>query len=143
MLEDLKNHPDFDKSLPLPGIFRNESSEARASVDYIITLGGDGTVLWASKQFNKEYFPPVFAFALGSLGYMCNFEFRCHETVLSKLMTGMKPKRDTRLRLRMGLDGAPEKRIYTGPTENNYTDVPVENMHCMNGQRVTRFWRIW
>ena len=139
MLEDLKNHPDFDKSLPLPGIFRNESTEARASVDYIITLGGDGTVLWASKQFNKEYFPPVIAFAMGSLGYMCNFDFaRCHEKVLSKLMTGMKPKMDTRLRLRMGLDGAPVKRIYTGATEDNYTDVPVENIHCLNEILISR-----
>ena len=31
-----------------PGIFVN-NSEARKSIDYIITLGGDGTILWASK----------------------------------------------------------------------------------------------
>ena len=81
----------------------------------------------------------VITINLGSLGYMCNFDFaRCHETVLSKLMTGIKPKMDTRLRLRIGLDGAPEKRIYTGPTEDNYTDVQVENTHCMSEILISR-----
>lgn len=30
-------------------IFKNSGEESRREIDYIITLGGDGTILWASK----------------------------------------------------------------------------------------------
>ena len=51
------------------------TDEFRASINYIITLGGDGTILWAAKQFNRNYVPHMITFAQGSLGFMCNFEF--------------------------------------------------------------------
>ncbi|KAL6616725.1 hypothetical protein ACP70R_038995 [Stipagrostis hirtigluma subsp. patula] len=41
-------------------------------VDLIVTLGGDGTVLWAASLF-KGPVPPVVAFSLGSLGFMTPF----------------------------------------------------------------------
>ena len=69
-----------------PTIFINDGEAARRSVDFIITLGGDGTILWASKQFRRDYFPPLVAFSHGSLGYMCNFEFDEHIEVLDKLL---------------------------------------------------------
>jgi len=33
----------------LPTPFHIDSQEERLNIDYIVTLGGDGTVLWASK----------------------------------------------------------------------------------------------
>jgi hypothetical protein len=59
-----------------PNVFVNEGEDVRESIDFIITLGGDGTILWASKQFRRNHFPPLVSFAHGSLGYMCNFEFK-------------------------------------------------------------------
>ena len=50
----------------------------RATIDYIITLGGDGTILWAAKQFNGDIIPPMITFSQGSLGFMCNFVFDDH-----------------------------------------------------------------
>ena len=38
----------------------------------IITLGGDGTILYAAGQFQKSDVPPVLGFYLGTLGFMCN-----------------------------------------------------------------------
>ncbi|KAJ8109727.1 hypothetical protein ONZ43_g6056 [Nemania bipapillata] len=42
--------------------------------DFIITLGGDGTVLYASWLFQRIV-PPVLSFALGSLGFLTKFDF--------------------------------------------------------------------
>ncbi|PPR97733.1 hypothetical protein GOBAR_AA22939 [Gossypium barbadense] len=41
-------------------------------VDLVITLGGDGTVLWAASMF-KGPVPPIVPFSLGSLGFMTPF----------------------------------------------------------------------
>lgn len=42
--------------------------------DFAITLGGDGTVLYASWLFQRIV-PPVLSFALGSLGFLTKFDF--------------------------------------------------------------------
>lgn len=42
--------------------------------DLVLTLGGDGTVLHVSNLFQRVV-PPVISFALGSLGFLTNFEF--------------------------------------------------------------------
>ncbi|MFS7906821.1 putative phosphotransferase with an alcohol group as acceptor [Helianthus anomalus] len=41
-------------------------------VDFIVTLGGDGTVLWAASLF-KGPVPPIVPFSMGSLGFMTPF----------------------------------------------------------------------
>ncbi|KAL6610139.1 hypothetical protein ACP70R_040108 [Stipagrostis hirtigluma subsp. patula] len=57
-------------------------------VDLIVTLGGDGTVLWAASLF-KGPVPPVVAFALGSLGFMTPFRILNHEHLLTMLLKYM------------------------------------------------------
>lgn len=42
--------------------------------DFVITLGGDGTVLYASWLFQRIV-PPVLSFSLGSLGFLTKFDF--------------------------------------------------------------------
>ena len=41
-------------------------------IDFIICLGGDGTILWVSNLFPKAV-PPVISFAMGSLGFLTAF----------------------------------------------------------------------
>lgn len=50
--------------------------------DFVITLGGDGTVLYASWLFQRIV-PPVLSFALGSLGFLTKFDFDEHEATLA------------------------------------------------------------
>jgi NAD kinase len=38
------------------------SEEFRNTIDLIITLGGDGTILWASKQFSGDHVPKMITF---------------------------------------------------------------------------------
>ncbi|KAI0849060.1 ATP-NAD kinase [Daldinia vernicosa] len=50
--------------------------------DFIITLGGDGTVLYASCLFQRIV-PPVLSFSLGSLGFLTKFDFNDYQDILS------------------------------------------------------------
>ncbi|KAH9485278.1 ATP-NADH kinase YEF1 [Psilocybe cubensis] len=49
--------------------------------DFVVTLGGDGTVLFTSWLFQRVV-PPVLPFALGSLGFLTNFDFADHQAVM-------------------------------------------------------------
>ncbi|TPX10446.1 uncharacterized protein E0L32_008665 [Thyridium curvatum] len=50
--------------------------------DFVITLGGDGTVLYASWLFQRIV-PPVLSFALGSLGFLTKFDFEGYQSTLT------------------------------------------------------------
>ncbi|KAK0752353.1 ATP-NAD kinase-like domain-containing protein [Schizothecium vesticola] len=50
--------------------------------DFVITLGGDGTVLYASWLFQRIV-PPVLSFALGSLGFLTKFDFGGFREILT------------------------------------------------------------
>ncbi|PBK75486.1 ATP-NAD kinase [Armillaria solidipes] len=58
--------------------------------DFVVTLGGDGTVLFTSWLFQRIV-PPVLPFALGSLGFLTNFDFADHQAVMdSALDSGIR-----------------------------------------------------
>ncbi|KAF6140757.1 hypothetical protein GIB67_035184 [Kingdonia uniflora] len=56
-------------------------------VDLVITLGGDGTVLWAASMF-KGPVPPVVPFSLGSLGFMTPFQSEHYRRYLDSILKG-------------------------------------------------------
>jgi len=56
-------------------------------VDLVITLGGDGTVLWAASLF-KGPVPPVISFSMGSLGFMTPFKSDEYRDCLGTIMRG-------------------------------------------------------
>lgn len=53
--------------------------------DFVITLGGDGTVLYASWLFQRIV-PPVLSFALGSLGFLTKFDYNEFEGTLTRAL---------------------------------------------------------
>ncbi|KAF1986871.1 ATP-NAD kinase [Aulographum hederae CBS 113979] len=53
--------------------------------DLVLTLGGDGTVLYTSWLFQRIV-PPILSFSLGSLGFLTNFQFNDYKTQLSRIM---------------------------------------------------------
>ncbi|KAK0392483.1 hypothetical protein NLU13_1978 [Sarocladium strictum] len=59
--------------------------------DLVLTLGGDGTVLFTSWLFQRVV-PPILSFSLGSLGFMTTFEFEKYKEHLTRVMgdEGMK-----------------------------------------------------
>ncbi|KAF4981111.1 hypothetical protein FZEAL_3018 [Fusarium zealandicum] len=54
--------------------------------DFVISLGGDGTVLYASWLFQRIV-PPVMSFALGSLGFLTKFDFEEYQQTLTTAFT--------------------------------------------------------
>ncbi|KAI6711792.1 hypothetical protein PZA11_000471 [Diplocarpon coronariae] len=53
--------------------------------DLVLTLGGDGTVLFTSWLF-QGIVPPILSFSLGSLGFLTNFEYDKFKEHLDKVM---------------------------------------------------------
>ncbi|KAJ5587434.1 kinase [Penicillium hispanicum] len=87
----METHPDFGK---LQLLQEEPSAEGRLKFwdprlaqdqphlfDFVITLGGDGTVLYTSWLFQRIV-PPVLSFALGSLGFLTNFDFADYQKTL-------------------------------------------------------------
>ncbi|KAL8262681.1 hypothetical protein R6Q59_024030 [Mikania micrantha] len=56
-------------------------------VDLVVTLGGDGTVLWAASLF-KGPVPPIVPFSLGSLGFMTPFHSEHYKECLKSILQG-------------------------------------------------------
>ncbi|PWY94292.1 NAD+ kinase [Aspergillus sclerotioniger CBS 115572] len=50
--------------------------------DFVVTLGGDGTVLFTSWLF-QHVVPPVLSFSLGSLGFLTKFDFNDYQKTLT------------------------------------------------------------
>jgi NAD+ kinase len=53
--------------------FSEGKDDLTDKIDFIVCLGGDGTLLYASSLFQQSV-PPVMAFHLGSLGFLTPFE---------------------------------------------------------------------
>lgn len=87
----METHPDFGT---LQLVQENSSAKDRLKFwdpklaqdqphlfDFVVTLGGDGTVLYTSWLFQRIV-PPVLSFALGSLGFLTNFDFADYQHIL-------------------------------------------------------------
>jgi NAD+ kinase len=77
----IKEDPSYGERLKF---WDNELCRRRPhTFDFIVTLGGDGTVLYASWLFQRIV-PPVLSFALGSLGFLTKFDFQQYQSTLTE-----------------------------------------------------------
>ncbi|XP_077284125.1 NAD kinase-like isoform X1 [Arctopsyche grandis] len=67
--------------------FRDGKDDLTDKIDFIICLGGDGTLLYASLLFQQSV-PPVMAFHLGSLGFLTPFEFENFQEQVTNVLEG-------------------------------------------------------
>ncbi|MCJ1480124.1 hypothetical protein MMC06_000278 [Schaereria dolodes] len=114
--------------------------------DFVVTLGGDGTVLYASWLFQKVV-PPVLSFALGSLGFLTKFDFEEYQKILS---TAFQDGVTISLRLRFeatvmrtqfnGEGRQPElvEELVGEECDNNYTHKPAGTYEVLNDIVVDR-----
>lgn len=79
----LRKEPRFEKMLKYwtPDLCWSSPEK----FDLVLTLGGDGTVLFTSWLFQRVV-PPVLSFSLGSLGFLTNFEFDKYKEHLDRVM---------------------------------------------------------
>ncbi|KAG2045767.1 ATP-NAD kinase [Suillus hirtellus] len=84
----------YDFNTPQEGQLRYWTSDmCRNSphlFNFVITFGGDGTVLFTSWLFQRIV-PPFLSFALGFLGFLTNFDFADYQTFVdSAIDTGIR-----------------------------------------------------
>lgn len=65
--------------------FEFNPAEDQPKINYIVTIGGDGTILYAAKEF-KRVVPPVITFQRGTVGFLCQFSLPEMENVFQKLI---------------------------------------------------------
>lgn len=68
-------------------INRDGRDDLTDRIDFIVCLGGDGTLLYASLLFQQSV-PPVMAFHLGSLGFLTPFQFDNFQEQVTNVLEG-------------------------------------------------------
>eukprot|EP01065_Artemidia_motanka_P045462 TRINITY_DN6690_c0_g1_i1.p1 TRINITY_DN6690_c0_g1~~TRINITY_DN6690_c0_g1_i1.p1 ORF type:complete len:409 (+),score=75.11 TRINITY_DN6690_c0_g1_i1:58-1227(+) len=85
------------------------------SVDLVVALGGDGTLLHVARLFDRgdAYgpLPPCLVLGMGSLGFLANFVSNDWEQVLSKVMGGDGVHATMRTRLRCAIVDPDGRRL--------------------------------
>ncbi|GMF25933.1 unnamed protein product [Phytophthora fragariaefolia] len=92
--------------------------ECQSKIDFVVSLGGDGTVLWVSSLFSKSV-PPVFSLAMGSLGFLTPFDAENAAEHLTSVINGG---------FYMSLRSRLVCSIYRGGKEREITG----NLHALN-----------
>ncbi|XP_018908385.2 NAD kinase isoform X4 [Bemisia tabaci] len=83
----LQNNSDFMSVRDKLMSFSDGKDDLTDKIDFIICLGGDGTLLYASLLFQQSV-PPVMAFHLGSLGFLTPFEFENFQEQVTNVLEG-------------------------------------------------------
>ncbi|XP_018351553.1 PREDICTED: NAD kinase-like isoform X3 [Trachymyrmex septentrionalis] len=107
--------------------FRDGTDDLQDKIDFIVCLGGDGTLLYASLLFQQSV-PPVMAFHLGSLGFLTPFEFDNFQEQVTNVLEG-----NAALTLRSRL-----RCIIIRKNEDNQLTEPPTNLLVLNEVVVDR-----
>uniref|UniRef100_V5ETY2 Kinase n=2 Tax=Kalmanozyma brasiliensis (strain GHG001) TaxID=1365824 RepID=V5ETY2_KALBG len=56
--------------------------------DFIITLGGDGSILHVSSLFDRDAVPPVLSFSMGTLGFLLPYDISGYREAVKDMVEG-------------------------------------------------------
>ncbi|KAJ1569732.1 hypothetical protein HK096_002154 [Nowakowskiella sp. JEL0078] len=99
-----------------------------SSIDFIITLGGDGTVLFAAWLFQRKV-PPIIPFHLGSLGFLGVFDFSKFRLSIMRILESNNVRMNFRMRFACTIyRKVKSEAIVNTPTTSCGTDE-VKNDH--------------
>jgi NAD+ kinase len=115
-------------------IWENKDLADRQKINLIITMGGDGTICWAAKQFSGIYQPPMICFAQGSLGFMTNFSFSEYKDILQNYVSnnGLGIDERMRLKINMGQDDNKDRCIFRGDQLDSCDSTLIQDFHVIN-----------
>lgn len=89
-----------DKYASLTPLRRQEQSLLAEKTDFVITLGGDGSILHVSSLFDQSAVPPILSFSMGTLGFLLPYDIRCFPEALDDVLHA---RFSLLLRMRMSL----------------------------------------
>ncbi len=121
--EKVPDFPDYCRSWN-PQLILEEYKH----VDLVVTIGGDGTVLYSSWLFQNSNVPPTMSFSFGSLGFLTSFDISSIKNVLMDWISNPQ-KYTTTKRMRLM---AQVSRYEAGTVSiksqksNSFTDIPDE-----------------
>lgn len=78
-------------------------------INLVITLGGDGTVIWAISLFKHTSMPPLLAFNMGSLGFMASYSVNNLCEVMDQVFSSTSLNVDLMSRLKCHVKDGVEK----------------------------------
>ncbi|XP_023328331.1 NAD kinase isoform X6 [Eurytemora carolleeae] len=83
----LINNPSFGLVQDKLMTFTESKDDLTDKIDFVVCLGGDGTLLYASSLFQQSV-PPIMAFHLGSLGFLTPFKFEDFRQQVTHVLEG-------------------------------------------------------
>uniref|UniRef100_A0A8D2QEY7 NAD(+) kinase n=1 Tax=Zonotrichia albicollis TaxID=44394 RepID=A0A8D2QEY7_ZONAL len=106
--------------------FREDYDDISNQIDFIICLGGDGTLLYASSLFQGSV-PPVMAFHLGSLGFLTPFNFENFQSQVTQVIEGNAALvLRSRLKVRVVKEHRDKGSVQNGIEENGVVSATLE-----------------
>ena len=83
----LVRNPEFGHIQEKLMTFNEQKDDLTDKIDFVVCLGGDGTLLYASSLFQQSV-PPIMAFHLGSLGFLAPFKFEDFSSRVTQVLQG-------------------------------------------------------
>jgi len=83
----LTTNPEFGHIQDKLMTFSEQKDDLTDKIDFVVCLGGDGTLLYASSMFQQSV-PPIMSFHLGSLGFLTPFKFEDFEAQVTYVLEG-------------------------------------------------------
>ena len=110
----------------------NAFSDTSLEIDLILTIGGDGTLLYTASLFQKGPIPPVMAFHAGSLGFLTRFSLENFEEKLQRVFASRATCVNWRSRLLCKIIKNAEEILDESESADEFhilNDVVVERNH--------------
>ncbi|KAF9212042.1 hypothetical protein CPC16_006895 [Podila verticillata] len=95
-------------------------------IHLVVTMGGDGTVLYTASMFQHQV-PPIVAFHLGSLGFLTNFSFDSFKPTMTNILKGEGMNINIRMRLQCSVYKYREPATYSTNIQKLVRDVASDS----------------
>ncbi|KAJ6253959.1 nad kinase [Anaeramoeba flamelloides] len=81
--------PSAQKDFPDNTPFKNDNkSYLNEIVDFVVSVGGDGTILHVCNLFNLQPIPPLLAFHSGTLGFLACYDYKDYRNSIKSTIKG-------------------------------------------------------
>ena len=116
---------------------------SRDQIDLVVTIGGDGTVLYSSWLFQNSNVPPTMSFSFGSLGFLTDFDITAiRDVIIDWIKNPQNYTTTTRMRLTAKVSRYDSgKKMLKSKRSNSWIDDPC--ISIVEDTRITPSQETW